>query len=238
MPKKQNSASYRLERSVTIRNGKEQVNLSYEPVNLPEIRTLSGEELVKQYAKEAKAADRRMRSIEAASYDPKFKGIKSYAYAKAQEDIEHRFGEVKPGQRARFDKKTIKNMSDSEIRDALADVRDFMQKPSSSPAALKQVYIQRVKTINAKYGTNFTWQEFADFTSDERFKSVMGGYGSDTFFTKVGQQMKEAKKVTNAMNKNRGKVTRTENESELTDAIFKSLKSDGVDITDLPKGWG
>lgn len=239
MPKKkQQSASYTLERSVIIRDGKEQVHLNFVPTNLPDIQKLSGEELIKQYAKEAKAADRRLRSIEAASYNPKFEGIKKYAYAKAVRDIEERFGSVKPGERARFDKKTIKNKSEDDIRKALADVRDFMQKPSSSPAALKQVYIQRVQTINAHYGTNFKWQEFADFVSDERFKTLVSGYGSDTFFTKVGQQMKPARKVVNEMNKNKNRVIRSDNDADINKLILDSLEAESISITDLPKGLG
>lgn len=205
---------------------------------LPDIASLSGDDLIRQYKKEAKAADRRLRNIEEASKRPEYQNIKTFAYAKAMKDITFRFGDPEKGAHPRWDKRVAGKYSEADIRKTLAGIRDFMRKPSSSPRALKKVYQQRVTTLNKKYGTNFTWQEFADFAVDERFKALMGGYGSDTFFTKVSEERKKAQKVVKDMSKSRKRVQRYEEDNKINEMVFQALgEESGISIEDLPASW-
>lgn len=110
-------------------------------------------ELMQDYKKLAKSADRRLRALEGARYKKGFEAITQYAYKRAMHDIGR-------GERGRFDI-SVKNMTYNEILGRMNDVRRFYQSPTSTILGTRAVYVANAEKFNENFGTNFTWQQLA-----------------------------------------------------------------------------
>lgn len=162
-----------------------------------------GESERQLYKRLAKAADRRLRRLEELSKQPEFKKVKKYAYAVAMRDIQS----FTPGKKT-FD---IKAPEDERLfKEKIAAMQHFLELPTSTKAGIVEVYQKRTDTINKTYGTNFTWQELADYFNK--------GYSD-----KVAKQVGGSKTALYAI----GKIQRTE--EDLVKGIKEntSITSDG-----------
>ena len=108
-------------------------------------------ELIQDYKRLAKQADRRLRALEAAQYTKGFEAITQYAYKRAMKDIGR-------GKRGRFDI-NVRDMTYNEILGRMNDVRRFYSSPSSLITGVRQVYVKNAEAFNEKFNTNFTWQQ-------------------------------------------------------------------------------
>ena len=111
------------------------------------------------YIRLAKQADQRLVRLEKLSKQKGFEAVTSYSYATAMNDLKN-FGQK------RFNAK-VPDPSTEEgaflFREKLAAVKEFLKAPSSTKQGIKSVYQTKVDTMNARYGTDFSWQDMADF---------------------------------------------------------------------------
>lgn len=143
--------------------------------NMPE------EELAREYKVLAKRANNRLRAIEGYSYDRFFKGMKKFAYRNAMYDIKNMRGE---GYK-RFSEKAPQGKY--QLIKSIQKINRFLEAPSSAKRSLTEVYIAKVDTINKKFGTSFTWKEFAIFIESDFAKTLSEQYGSKTRFKIIAE---------------------------------------------------
>ena len=164
------------------------------------IEQREGESELAYYRRLAKAADQRLVRLEELSKQEGFHAVTKYAYARAMRDIES-YG--KSGDRLRF------NTSPPEdrrlFREKIMDMRAFLSSPTSTKRGIIETYQKRVETINQKFGTNYTWQQLADFFDSGDADRMFKDYGSKTVMIAIGkiQQTKEQieKKIADNGNK-------------------------------------
>lgn len=145
-----------------------------------------GETDAQYYKRLAKAADQRLVRIEELSGlrgKPPVKGFENaykYAYRAAidalDEGIRFNANIPKPGT--------------FEWRERVNAMRKFLSSPTSTKTGIREVYENRVKSINEKYGTSFTWQSLADFFEKGDFDKLTKDYGSKTVVRAIGKIQK------------------------------------------------
>lgn len=111
------------------------------------------------YIRLAKRADQRLVRLKKLSKQKGFEAVTSYSYATAMNDLKN-FGQT------RFNAKVPDPTTEEGaflFREKLAAVKEFLKAPSSTKQGIKSVYQDKVDTMNERYGTNFNWQDMADF---------------------------------------------------------------------------
>ena len=119
-----------------------------------------------EYHKIAKAADQKMRRLEAEYKRTSDDELLRYAYSRAQRDIKS------IGGNKRFDI-TLKQRKETEtqaferdidflwrIRQATKDAKRFIEAPTSSVSGFTEMYKERAEKFNEAMGTDFTVKEF------------------------------------------------------------------------------
>ena len=172
----------------------------YKAASAYNIEQREGESELAYYRRLAKAADQRLVRLEELSTQEGFKAVKKYAYARAMRDIES-YG--KSGDKLRFN--TAPPEDRRLFREKIMDMRAFLSSPTSTKRGIIEVYQKKVDTINQKFGTNFTWQQLADFFDSGDADRLFKDYGSKTVMTAIGriQQTKEQIEKKIAENGNR-----------------------------------
>lgn len=138
------------------------------------------EELLKEYKKLAKRADQRLIRLEALAHEEHYHGATSYAYARAMRDIHTWSGEGAN----RFNTKAPE--SSQQLQAKINDIKQFLEADTSTKSGITKVYKRRADTTNKKYGTNFNWQDLANFYESESNKKLAKKYGSKTVVRAIG----------------------------------------------------
>lgn len=119
-----------------------------------------------RYRQLAKKADQRLVRLEALSYEEHFHGVLELAYKRAIRDIKVWGGDK------RFN--TAPPITLTEIKAKIADIQEFVEKPTSTKSQIQKIYSKMASTINKKYareyGMSFTWQELANFYESDAAK--------------------------------------------------------------------
>lgn len=189
-------------------------------------------ELLADYKAIAKRADRRLRNLEkAAEARPHYKTATQWAYARAMKDIESRFGEGV----SRFDRRLPANASRLQIIAAISDVQTFLDAPTSSLTGIKNVYEKRTETINAKYGTDYKWEDLADLLSSGQYDKLANTYGSQTTWKTIGEMQKKKKEIAEEMNliSDTHKRISSKDESAINKEIARRLAESGLTLEGL-----
>lgn len=141
------------------------------------------------YRRLAKQADQRLVRLEGYQHERNFENVTQWAYARAQKDISkwsgpdaRRFNTAPPMKEV-GGKKVI---DEQRLRSKIKDIKHFLESPTSTKKGIVQTYQKRVDTINEKFGTNFTWQQFAQFTESETFQKLNMKFGSLTIMKAIG----------------------------------------------------
>lgn len=195
-------------------------------------------QLMIEYRKLAKRADQRLVRIEryAGKKEP-IKGesavkgmekITSYAYRVAIHDISKWSG----ADAKRFN--TNPPNTTAELKAKIRDIRKFLESETSTLRGVKNTYIKRVQTINEKYGTDFTWEQFAEFTQSKLFEKLDSRFYLGNVFTAIGVIQDNKKDIVNAM-KNREMVhIQTEDDDLIVeDTVNEILKDYGKEVKKL-----
>ena len=143
---------------------------SYRSTGKYDVEQRPGESEMQYYRRLAKTADQRLVRLEALSHEKNFTGVKKMAYGRAMSDLEifgggTRFNTKPPEDRRLFKEKIMA-------------MRYFLESPTSTKSGIVETYQERAKTLNKKYGTNFTWKDLADYfgkgKADKAARSVGG----------------------------------------------------------------
>lgn len=190
-------------------------------------RLTQKEQLRAEYKRLAKAADRRLRNLEALAKEDDFKDATNWAYARAMSDIEHRWGEGSD----RFDRKLPKDWKITSMIAAINEVKTFMQSPSSTKRGIIDVYKSRVETLmNAKDeytgeklygGVKLTWQQAAKLFEDNTFDKLLGKMTSAQIWKQIAKRQRRAKELIKAIQKSDKKIIKDSTDR----ALYKQLKS-------------
>lgn len=191
-----------------------------------------GESDMAYYRSLAKQADQRLVRLERYSKEKNYEGIMEYAYAGAMYDIRSLSGD--PSAR-RFNQMPAKTKSGAinmrNLQARINAVKKFLESPTSTKQGITKVYKQRARTINNKYGTNFTWQEMAAYYSNERNKALDSEYGSKTMVRVLGAMRRlgdDPEKIQRAID---GDIKISSD--GIVNEIAKNLLSQGLTFSDL-----
>lgn len=134
-----------------------------------------------EYKKIAKAADQKLRRLEAAYAKTKDEELLRYAYSRAMRDLKSL------GLNNRFDVKLKRRTDVAEgerpereidflwrIREATADAKRFINADTSSITGFKQLNAKRRKAFNETLGTNFTQKQFNQIMETGFFDLMKG----------------------------------------------------------------
>lgn len=146
-----------------------------------------GESNIDYYMRLAKRADIQMTRIEKLSKEKGFEPIQGYAYAKAKKELAN-FGWK------HFERKPPEDTK--AFRERLSAVKEFLSSPSAYKSGITEVYDNKAKALNEKYGTSFNWQDMADFFNKGTFDKLSQSFGSKTVLRTIGT-IQNARKVLN-----------------------------------------
>lgn len=162
----------------------------YKPDDLPtyNVEQRAGESAEKYYRRLAKAADQRLVRLERLAENPLYQNIKKFAYEEALEDI-HKWNGVTA---SRFN--TVPPERD-KLYDKIEDIKSFLTKQTSNVGGINLMYKRMANTFNAKYGTNFTYQQIMKYFDSQQNEKWNKLFGSKTALTVIGEIQKSAKKI-------------------------------------------
>lgn len=136
------------------------------------------------YKRLAKVADQRLVRLEKLEGQKGYKKVTSYSYKKAMRDIDiynpggHRFN---TGMIYDINKETgAKTLDKRILKERTMSVLDFLQAPTSTKAGIDEAFRRRVETMNKNWGTDFTWQEMADFFEKKQADKIFGQFAGNS----------------------------------------------------------
>lgn len=162
------------------------------------IEPRQGESDLDYYTRLAKMADQRMVRLEELAKKEGYENVLKYAYEAALRDIASYGGASK---KMRFNTKPPEDPR--AFREKIMDMRRFLSSPTSSKAGIDETYGARAKTINAKYGTNYSWQDLADFFASGDADKLFKEYGSKTVMKAIGVIQYTADQVKEKLDENK-----------------------------------
>ena len=183
-----------------------------------------GESLEHYYRRLAKQADQRLVRLEQLSRREGYENVNKYAYARAMKDIKQWSGE----KATRFNMKPPKNAN--SVRAKIADMRTFLEAPTSTKAGIEAVYKRRAESLNEKYGTQFDWTDLANYFDEAKNSKSDSKYGSDTMLKAVAEIQKQSETITKQIEQHKKRHITVDN-PRLQDAIDDILKDRGLKIT-------
>lgn len=196
-----------------------------------------GETDMQYYKRLAKVADQRLVRLEELAGQregkagtPGYEKVTQYAYARAMRDLENYGGGKRFNTKPPL--KEDGTVDNTLLREKLADLRAFLTSVTSTKGGIEQVYKERAKTFNDKFGTNFTWQDLADFynsgDADKLGPNGDGGWGSSTVLKAIGMIQKSKEKVSKEIEDNK-KITQ---DTAVADVALKILKRKDLNLTE------
>lgn len=148
------------------------------------------QDLLSEYKKLAKRADQRLVRLERAAELPGYKTATKWAYARAVKDIEHWSG---TSGKPRFNTKAPENAQ--QLQAKINDIKQFLEAPTSTKSGITSVYKKRADTINKQYGTNFKWQDMANYYQSGMAKTLSEQFGSKTALKTIAEVQKNKKQI-------------------------------------------
>lgn len=155
-------------------------------------------DLVAQYNKLAKKADRRMRELERFSRYEEFDAILNYAYKNAAKTIEREWTPPGSGEKLPRWQRNMP-MDTRSLKAKIKDMEYFMSRKTSTITGVISVYKKRAETINKNYGTNFTWKELANFFDTGFAEKTNDKYGSATVLYAIGKIQNQKEEVVKSL---------------------------------------
>lgn len=207
----------------------------YKPDDLPKynVEQRPGETAEKYYRRLAKAADQRLVRIEQLAQKPLYSNVTKFAYEKALEDIHKWNGETA----SRFN--TVPPESPEDMQLKIEQMKSFLGKQTSTQAGINLMYKRMANTINAKYGTNFTYQQIMKYYSSNQNEKWSNMFGSKTALKVIGTIQSTAKKIKKKIqgederNIIIEKLESSEGKTMLERRTLQALKSNELSLEDL-----
>lgn len=207
----------------------------YKPDDLPKynVEQRPGETAERYYRRLAKAADQRLVRIEQLAQNPLYSNVTKFAYEKALEDIHKWNGETA----SRFN--TVPPAAPEDMQLKIEQMKSFLGKQTSTQAGINLMYKRMANTINAKYGTNFTYQQIMKYYSSNQNEKWSNMFGSKTALKVIGNIQKSAKKLKKEISDEDKKniiidnIESKKGQSMLEKRTLQALKSNELSLEDL-----
>lgn len=193
-----------------------------------------GETLDQWYNRLAKTADQRLVRLEKLSKQEGFKTADKWAYQSAMIDLEKwNVGRVSDNMRFNRNKPT----TDVALKMKIADMRNFIDAPTSTKQGIVQSYKRRVDTFNrgnpnnfkGNYGTQFTWESLATYYNRGIATKLSKMYGSKTALRAIGK----IQKLISAKQKELASQGRGSSTTYALSQVRKDLENNPDIVTDL-----
>ena len=195
---------------------------------MPEISEKS--DMIAYLNKINKIADRRLRNLEVYRHDAGYKDIDKYAYAKAMRNIRA------IGGNKRFSIKAYESMTKQEIQKRINYTLEFLNSPSSTKTGITKVYKKRAATLNAKYGTDYTWQQMTQLFESGVFDTLIEKFASESTFRSIGKFQKNKESTIQMLNEKLGvNISNNISDAKLNGYIYRLMKYEVLDKNDLVK---
>lgn len=186
-----------------------------------------GESLEHYATRLAKQADQRMVRLEKLTGQKHFASANKYAYARAAHDIGS-WGGTAEGKLPRWNRAMPTNAQ--SLKAKIADMKNFLMSPTSTKKGIVDVYKKRADTLNKKLGTNFTWEDLANYFESGIADKADRSYGGSStaliaFYNLKVSDEEQADRISKANDQH--KVTSTP-----VDDITEKLKKEGWTYSD------
>lgn len=180
-------------------------------------------DLVKEYRKLAKRADQRLVRLEKLSGQKKFKQVKQWAYKNAVTDALVWGASV---DKPRFNIKPPK--STISLKAKIQDIKNFLEKPTSTKAGIIQIYQKKADTLNEKYkdyDLHLTWSDIGDFFESKLYKKLAGSYGSGTRIKAIATIKQNEAEVLKNFEQHKASHIKTEDDNIIVNDAIKRMTS-------------
>lgn len=212
-----------------------------------DIMSQAEKDLRAEYKVLAKRADQRLVRLEKYAERDKYSDIKTWAYANARYDIQSFFGT----DAKRFNKALKVSLRYEQVLARVNAVRRFLESETSSIAPVKEdveygikaiqgvdsLYERRVNSFNKTMGTDFTWQEFAEFMNSKQYERVVEQLGYGVAKMRLGRIKETREKIVEDM-KNSKRPGRINNPKLVTQAITRELTKGKATAEELEQARG
>lgn len=185
-----------------------------------------GESLDHYYKRLAKQADQRLVRLEKLTKQEGYANVNKYSYARAMRDIKQWSGEGA----TRFNMKPPKNAN--QLRAKIADIRTFLEAPTSTKAGITSIYKSKADALNEKYGTSFDWTDLANYFDEAKNSKSDSKYGSDTMLKAVAEIQKQSDTIAKQIKQHKKKHITVDN-PRLQDAIDDILADRGINVKEF-----
>lgn len=205
--------------------------------------------LVKEYRKLAKRADQRLVRLERYAQQPKYSNVTQFAYKKAMRDIRSWSGE----NATRFNTKPPSHIS--KLQAKINDIKAFLGSASSTikptpdnavrndrgeiiGGGIDLTYQKRADTLNARYGTNISWENVGSIFESQLYRKLIKKYGaqaSKSIVRDIGKLQQNEKQIKAALNKKQPIRLSFKGEGPLQDEVNHILRYYKKDINSLYK---
>ena len=183
----------------------------------------SYDDLVKEYRKLAKRADQRLVRLEKLSTQKDFKQVKQWAYKNAVTDaLEWGASPDKPRFNIKPPKSTI------SLKAKIQDIKNFLEKPTSTKAGIIKVYDKKAKTLNEKYkeyGLDLTWSDVGTFFESALYKKLSKKYASGTVIKAIATMKKNEGQILKDFQQQKASHVKTEDNDMIIDDAIKRMTS-------------
>ena len=180
-------------------------------------------DLVKEYRKLAKRADQRLVRLEKLSNQKDFKQVRQWAYKNAVTDaLEWGANPNKPRFNIAPPKSTI------SLKAKIQDIRNFLEKPTSTKAGIIEVYEKKAQTLNEKYkdyGLNLNWSDVGTFFESSLYKKLAKKYSSGTVVKAIATLKNNESELLRDFAKHQASHIKTEDNDIIIDDAIKRMTS-------------
>ena len=189
-------------------------------------------DLVKEYRKLAKRADQRLVRVEKLSTQKDFKQVKQWAYKNAVTDaLEWGASPDRPRFNIKPPSSTI------SLKAKIQDIKNFLEKPTSTRSGIIDVYEQKAHTLNEKYkeyGLNLNWSDVGTFFESSLYKKLSKKYSSGTVIRAIATIKKNEGKVIKDFDQHKASHIKTEDDDMIiNDAISRMTSYYKSDVRKL-----
>ena len=210
------------------------------------------DESTQHYARRlAKTADQRLVRLEAMAHEEHFQGVLEWAYKGAMYDLKRLSGEGVTRFNRGIPKEDVEltQAEERKLNAKINSMREFLARPTSSKKGIIDIYEKQVKTFNENNGTNFTWQELAEYFKSRTYEKLDETFGyrmafeitkivnksSKTQIEKI-QAINEKHKQTRKDKKEIQKAIKGLTKSKVQQRVIEeALKQKNVDLMELFK---
>ena len=180
-------------------------------------------DLVKEYRKLAKRADQRLVRLEKLSGQKDFKQVKQWAYKNAVTDaLEWGANVNKPRFNIAPPKSTI------SLKAKIQDIKNFLEKPTSTKAGIINVYQKKADTLNEKYkdyGLDLNWSDVGTFFESTLYKKLSKKYSSGTVVKAIATIKNKESQVLKDFAQHKASHIKTEDNDMIIDDAIKRMTS-------------